>query len=133
MALLVDTSVFVALERAGHSQEWFSAVAADEEVAIAAVTASELLHGVHRADTAIRRGRREVFVEGILERFPVIPFDLAVARAYARLGEDLRAKGATIGTHDLMIAATALARGDRIWTFNVRHFGLVDGLPLVQQ
>ena len=40
-----------------------------EEVGIAAITASELLHGVHRA-TEEHRGRRETFVESILAAFP---------------------------------------------------------------
>ena len=35
-------------------------------VFLAAVSAAELLHGVHRANTAVRKARREAFVENIL-------------------------------------------------------------------
>jgi len=55
----------------------------DELFAISAVTASELLHGVHRVSAA-KRGSTEAFVEGLLERLPVLPFDLISARVHAR-------------------------------------------------
>jgi predicted nucleic acid-binding protein len=44
----------------------------DEEAGIAAITASELLHGVHRA-TPEHRARREAFVEAVLTAFPPLP------------------------------------------------------------
>ncbi len=56
-----------------------------EEVGIAAITASELLHGVHRA-TPEHRARRDAFVEGVLAAFPPLAFDLLAARARAALG-----------------------------------------------
>jgi tRNA(fMet)-specific endonuclease VapC len=45
---------------------------AREPGAIAAVTASELLHGVHRLKGA-RRARTEVMVERLLARLPAVP------------------------------------------------------------
>ena len=68
---------------------------------LSAITASELLHGVHRADGAVRRGRREAFVETILTYLPVLPFTLDIARVHARLWADLQAQGEMIGSHDL--------------------------------
>jgi predicted nucleic acid-binding protein len=49
LALLIDTSVFIAIERSGQGLDVLSAQLGGESVAIAAITASELLHGVHRA------------------------------------------------------------------------------------
>jgi tRNA(fMet)-specific endonuclease VapC len=103
----------------------------DEEVWIAAITASELLHGVHRA-TSEHRARREAFVEAVLEAFPPVPFDVRSARAHARLWADLAAAGTDIGPHDRLVAATALARGWRLATANLRHFRHVRGLDLVE-
>lgn len=57
----------------------------EEQVAIAAVTASGLLHGVHPAKGVRQRSRREAFVEHLLSHLPVIPFDLTVARIHARV------------------------------------------------
>jgi len=103
---------------------------ASEEVGIAAITASELLHGVHRA-TEEHRGPREAFVESILAAFPVIAFDLLVARVHARLWAGLAASGGEVGAHDRLVAATALSAGWRVATANVRHFNRIPGLQVM--
>jgi len=83
---LLDTTVFIELERAVRSlpanramtevtARLTSQLGATEETGIAAITASELLHGVHRA-IVVHRPRREAFVEGVLAAFPPLPFDL---------------------------------------------------------
>lgn len=97
---------------------------------MAAITASELLHGVHRADGS-NRLRREAFVEMLLQAFPPIPFDLLCARSHARLWSDLAVRGADVGPHDRLVAATALTMGWRVATANLRHFERIDGLELV--
>jgi tRNA(fMet)-specific endonuclease VapC len=97
-------------------------------VFLAAITASELLHGVHRAESASRRGRRERFVETILEAVPVLPFDLLVAREHARIWADLARGGRLIGAHDMQIAATGIAHQIPLLTANRREFDRVDGL-----
>jgi tRNA(fMet)-specific endonuclease VapC len=107
------------------------ALGPDEEFAIAAVTASELLHGVHRAG-AEHRPRREAFVEAALDFLTTIPFDLRTARIHAQVWSRLAAAGKDIGAHDRLIAATALAHGWRLVTANVRHFRQVPGLDLVE-
>lgn len=72
--------------------------------------------------------RRHTFVDRVLSVIPVIPFDLSSAQIYARLLVDLRNSGQTVGTHDLQIAATAMARGVEVATHNVRDFERVPGL-----
>jgi tRNA(fMet)-specific endonuclease VapC len=138
---LLDTTVFIELERAVHrvppagamtevARRLESQLGAAEEVGIAAITASELLHGVHRASRE-HRARREAFVEAVLAAFPPIPFDLLAARAHARLWAELAAAGLDVGAHDRLVAATAVAAGWRVGTANVRHFGRVPGLDVV--
>jgi len=131
VGVLIDTTVLVALERSGGDLGALREELRDEEVAISALTASELLHGVHRADGAVRRGRRERFVEGLLEALPVVPFDLETARVHARLGADLHARGEPIGAHDLIVAATAITLGFRLASLDVRHFSPVEGIDLL--
>lgn len=123
MGTLLDSSVLIRLERSGSTL----ALADDEEVAIAAITASELLHGVHRADPQ-RRAQREAFVEHVLRVLPVFPFSLESARVHARLWADMAAAGVLIGPHDLILAATALALGWSVATYNADEFARVPGL-----
>ncbi len=85
MGILIDSSVFIAAERGRLSLAGHIPGREHEPVAISALTASELLHGVHRAADPQRRTQRERFVEGILARFPVMEFGLEVARVHARL------------------------------------------------
>ena len=130
MAFLIDSSLFVAYERSGEAPAHLLARLGDQEVALAAITASELLHGVHRADSALRRGRRERFVETILRAVPVLPFTLEVARIHSRLWADLQMRGELVGAHDLLIAATALTHDMIVATLNQRHFGRIPDLQL---
>jgi tRNA(fMet)-specific endonuclease VapC len=138
---LLDTTVFIDLERAVRRLPPATAMAAvserleeqlgpDEEVAIAAITASELLHGVHRA-TPEHRARREAFVEAVLAAFPPVPFGLLAARAHARIWAELAATGQDVGAHDRLVAATAIMAGWRVGTVNTRHFDLIDGLDIL--
>ena len=85
MGTLLDSSTLIAAERGQLDLETILAEHAGEEFAISAITASELLHGVHRAKTRVQRSRREAFVEGLLARLPVFPFDLVTARIHIAL------------------------------------------------
>ena len=141
MGTVLDTTVFIALERAVRGlpfSDAMSGVAArlegqlgdSEEVAMAAITASELLHGVHRA-TEEHRGRREAFVEAVLTAIPVLAFDLLVARVHARLWSALAQGGVDVGAHDRIVAATAISAGWRVATGDIRHFSPVTELDVV--
>ena len=132
MGLLIDTSVFVQVERGRRPVEGLLAALGGEPVAVAAITASELLHGVERAAGAVHRARRGAWVAAVLEAVPVVPFDLDVARVHARVWADLAARGTLIGSHDLIIAATALHRGDGVLTGNLREFSRVEGLRVAK-
>ncbi len=131
MALLIDSSIFIAIERAGNMPPDFPKGLQGETVALAAITASELLHGVHRADSAVRRDRRQRFVEAILSSFRVLPFDLNVARVHSGLWADLQRRGSMIGSHDLLIAATAMTHDFTLLTRDRRDFGRIEGLDLL--
>ena len=131
MGLLIDTGPLIDLERGTSDLGALAARTGERPLFLAAVTAAELLHGVHRADSAVRRGRRERFVEWVLDRIPTLPFDLEVARLYAQLWADQIKQGPRIGTHDTMIAATALAHGLTVLTLNVKDFQSIEGLDVL--
>lgn len=141
MGTLLDTTAFIELERALRvlpadgamaevSRRLECQLGPAEEVGIAAITASELLHGLHRATTE-HRARREAFVEAVLSAFPPFPFDLLCARAHARLWAELASAGVDVGAHDRLVAATAIAAGWRIGTANIRHLERIRGVDLV--
>ena len=121
--LILDTSFFFAGERTGSNLD--TVVADDDDVAIAAITAAELLVGVELASKG-RRERRLAFVERILGSVPVKVYDLVVARAHASLLAYTHRAGVPRGAHDLIIAATAVASDRIVVSADAQVF---DGLP----
>ena len=101
----------------------------DDDVAIAAVTAAELLVGVELANGG-HRPARDAFVAGVLARVPVEDYDLEVARAHAQLLAHVRRSGRPRGAHDLVIAATAVARRRIVVTADRRGFTELPGVAV---
>ncbi|MFC4377505.1 PIN domain-containing protein [Nocardia halotolerans] len=96
---------------------------------MSSVTASALLHGVHRARPEFR-ARREAFVEVAIAAFPPQPFDLLAARIHAGVWADRANRGQEIGAHDALIAATAMSICWEVATANTRHFKRIPGLDV---
>lgn len=130
MGVLIDASILIEAERGRLDLEPHVIRRSDEESFLSVVTASELLHGVHRATRPDQRARRSAFVEGILERFPLLEIDLPTARAHAQVWADLAATGTPIVPHDMWLAAACLAHGLTMVTANAREFERVPGLQV---
>ena len=130
MGLMVDTNVFINFEKSGKPID-FSSWDSSEKVYISVVIVSELLMGVHRANTEERRQRRSVFVEAVISGVGVLEFTIAAARVHAEIYAELAKKGQMIGAHDLIIAATARYHDLSLLTDNVKEFSRVPGLRVI--
>ena len=128
MGALIDSSVLIESERGRLDFAAIETHHGREAFSISAITASELLHGVHRAINPTHRARRQAFVEALLARMPVLPFDLVTARIHAELWARLAKRGARIGEMDLIISATAMAWDLTLITCDERSFPRVPGL-----
>jgi len=125
--LIIDTSALIALERGNKHRA--DVLPDDADVAISAVTASELLVGVGLADAAYRERRSEL-VEGAIERVEIIAFDLEIARHHASLLAHAHRIGQPRGAHDLQIAATARATRRTVITTDATGFEALPGVTL---
>ncbi len=136
MGLILDSSVAIAAERRGETVELFLQrvidTIGDQEAALSAVGVVELVHGIHRADTAERRTRREGFVEELLAAVAVYPLSVDVARLAGKLDAEQQKRGIVIPFADLLIGATALSLEFSVLTLNPRHFRRVPGLSVIQ-
>ena len=130
MGIIFDTSSIITIERNRESCDKIITGRGDEPFGISIITVAELLHGVERADTEARKLRRQAFVEKVIESFPVFPFDISVARIYARIWASLAQKKLSVGAHDLIIAATAISLDYTVATANIRDFEKVPGLKI---
>ena len=131
MGLIVDTNVFIEAERR-HGAVDLNPWKDRGPVFLSVITVSELLVGVHRANTPERKTRRAEFVEAIVTAIPILNVDEEVAREHAELFADLAVRGQIIGAHDLWIAATAITHDHSVLTANTAEFIHVEGLEVIQ-
>jgi tRNA(fMet)-specific endonuclease VapC len=130
MAIILDADVVIRGEKGNFDLVGWLAAQTGQEFEIAAITIAELWHGIERA-TGSHRAKRERYLRIIVERLEAIPYTEATALVHARIWASLESSGDMIGSHDLILAATALERGSAVATFNRRHFAQVPGLKVV--
>jgi len=124
--LILDTGVLIGWERSSTGID--EALAADDDIVIAAVSVAELHAGIALASARTRPSRAE-FLVGVLELFPVEPYDLATAEAHGTLLAYAHRQGAARGAIDLMIAATAVANRRLLVTTDAKaRFGELPGV-----
>ena len=120
---LLDTSVLI-------DHDVVDPATLPDESAIAAVTLAELAAGPHATGDDGERARRQDRLQWASSMWEPLPFDAAAARAYGRVFAATRAAGRTSRTRlaDLLIAATAAARGLSLYTRNPSDFVGLDGI-----
>jgi tRNA(fMet)-specific endonuclease VapC len=84
---------------------------------------------VELADVA-NQPRRRALVDSIVATIPVEDYDLDVARSHALLLAHAHRSSGRRGAHDLMIAATALARGRIVVTADRGGFSDLPGVDV---
>ena len=121
---LVDTDVLVdCLRGTDPAQAWLKGLAKDS-FAVPAVVAMELVMGC-RDGGDLRR------IERFLGSFSIVwPEASEFAAAYELLLSHRLSSGLNIP--DCLIAATALTRAARLYTFNLKHFQAVPKLDVRQ-
>jgi tRNA(fMet)-specific endonuclease VapC len=98
------------------------------DLCISALTAAELVYGaMRRRDDPGGRQRTSEFLRGIA----VLDWPAAAVQPFADTKRHLTDAGQMIGEMDLLIAAHALAAHLPLVTGNMRHFGRVPGLTVV--
>ena len=118
--VLVDTDVVVdCLRGTAPSREWLQR-ASTEVLGLPGVVAMELLIGC--------RNRAEIqHLQKFLNTFSIVwPDASEFARAYELLAEHRLTSG--LGIPDCLVAAMALVRKARVYTFNSKHFRVIPGV-----
>ena len=127
MAVILDTNVASELVDDRPQLEvmdWWRRQAI-EEAYVTAITEMELRYGVAIMPEGRHRSRLSRQIDDLLEidfASRILPFDSAVAYAYAIIASRRQAMGHVVGQSDTQIAAIALSLGMTVVTRNVRHF-----------
>ena len=130
--IFLDTNVVVDLltnRRPLVRRHFAEARHAGASLALSAVALFELRYGAANSERVERNHR---ILDALLsDGFEIVAFDEDDASEAGALRAALRREGASIGPHDLLIAAQARRRGATLITNNLREFARVPGLAVV--
>src|SRR5258708_1133450 len=121
MAIMLDADVLIRGEKGSFELKAWLAGQPDEQLGGGGMTVGEWWHGVERA-TFQHKSKRLHYLQSMLAVLPVISYTEQTAYQHARIWAELGAAGKMAGYYDLIVAATALERGNQVATFNRRHF-----------
>ena len=132
MGVILDTSIWVDVERGRLAPADVAAVTGEEPVYLAPPIIAELQYGVERAPDPASRNRR-VSALARIRRKPCLIIDRETGELFGRLAADVdsRGKPSTHRVNDLWLAALAIQHGMKVATQNEKDFADLPGLDLV--
>ena len=128
MTYYLDTNICINIMRGKMPRTYEMILGMDaNDIKIASVVAGELYYGAEHS-----RNPQSMCadVDAFVAPFEVVPFDGDAAREYARIRHQLATEGQLIGGNDMLIAATARARGGTVVTFNRGEFDRIRALSV---
>lgn len=98
-------------------------------LAISIITFGEIYEGIYYGNDRVRH---EAIFLRFLEGVAVLGISRAVARRFALIRGELRARGQLIPQPDLLIAATTMQHDFTLVTRNLKHFQRIPNLKLYE-
>jgi predicted nucleic acid-binding protein len=132
MGYLIDTCIWIDVERGLLTPEAIASITGEEPVFISPVTIAELKYGAEMAvDPDIRQKRLAALQR--LRRKPLLRIDETTGEIFGGLAAQIRASGKTVRyrVQDLWLASQAIQHGFRLLTHNKDDFKDIPGLELV--
>lgn len=132
MGVILDTCIWVDVERGRLSAADVASLTGNEPVYLTPITMAELEYGVLRARTLAERNRRAAALAR-LERKPCLIIDKSTGSLFGQLAAQVDSKGraSTHRVQDLWIAALAIQHGCSLLTSNLSDFEDIPGLALL--
>lgn len=90
-----------------------------------AIVLAELYYGAQKSANPVKNTD---LIDKLKLTISSLPFDGGAAEVYDKLRQELSSRGMTIGSNDMLIAATALRYGLSLVTNNTAEFSRVSGL-----
>jgi len=133
MGVIVDTSIWVDVERKRLVHTELAERLGDEPVYLAPPVIAELEYGVNRARTPAQRNKRAAALAKIRKK-PCLIIDRETGELFGRIAAEADRGGRKPSqhrVHDLWLAALAIQHGFRLLTQNPRDFRDIPGLELM--
>jgi predicted nucleic acid-binding protein len=132
MGFLIDTCIWVDVERGALSPGDVAGITRDEPVFISPVTLAELTFGVEMAPEAAIRMKRTAALDRLRKK-PFLIIDEITGEIFGRLAARLKSVGRShlYRVQDLWLASQAIQNGLRLLTRNEKDFKDIPGLDLI--
>ena len=132
MGWLIDTSIWIAVERGALGAADIHAITRHEPVYLSPVNIAEIRFGLELL-RAVALKQRASAALGRLRRKPQLRITLETAEVFGSLAARLKKAGRDphVRINDLWLAAQAIQRGFRLLTSNANDFADVPGLLMV--
>jgi predicted nucleic acid-binding protein len=132
VGFLIDTCVWIDVERGVLAPGDVTALTGDEPVFLSPITIAELRFGVEVAPDGAIRQRRLAALRRLLRR-PLLPIDGGTGEIFGGLAAQIGAAGRQhrYRVQDLWLASQAVQHAFRLLTRNRRDFEDIPGLDLV--
>ena len=132
MGWLIDTSIWIAVERGTLAAADIHAITRQDPVYLSPVNVAELRFGL----ALLRSGQQKERATAMLRRLrrkPQLRITLETAETFGSLAAKLRKAGRDphVRVNDLWLAAQAIQRDFRLLTSNAKDFADVPGLQMV--
>ncbi|RJQ64224.1 MAG: type II toxin-antitoxin system VapC family toxin [Desulfobacteraceae bacterium] len=132
MGFLIDTCIWIDVERGALSPADVSTVTGNEPVFLSPVIIAELKFGAETAKTADLRQKRLAAL-GRLKKKPLLMIDETTGEIFGDIAAQMRKQGARhrYRVQDLWLASQAIQYGYRFLTHNRQDFEDIPGLSLI--
>jgi predicted nucleic acid-binding protein len=132
VGFLIDTDIWVAVERGTLDPADIHAVTGTEPVFLSPVNVAELQTGIELVEDEATR-RKALAAMRRLHRKPLLRMDHDTGVVFGQLAAQLRkqGRGEEFRVMDLWLAAQAVQRRFKLLTLNEKHFKDIPGLSLV--
>jgi len=129
---LIDTSLWIAVERGTLSAADVHAVTQQDPVYLSPINVAEIQFGLDLLPSGPKKRRAEAMLRR-LRRKPQLRITVETARTFGSLAARLRKSGRDpqVRVNDLWLAAQAMQRDFRLLTSNAKDFADIHGLKVV--
>jgi predicted nucleic acid-binding protein len=132
MGVLIDTCVWIDVERGRLAPADVATITGDEPVYLSPVTLAELRFGAENAASAALRQKRLAALQRLRGK-PCLGIDADTGEVFGALAAELRRSGRGHGfrVQDVWLASQAIQHGFGLLTRNEKDFRDIPGLDLI--
>ena len=132
MGWLIDTDIWIAVERGALSAADIHAITRQEPIYLSPINIAEICFGLELLKASAKKRQATAMLRR-LRRKPQLRITVQTAEQFGALAAKIKKAGRDphVRVNDLWLAAQAIQRDLNLLTFNQKHFADIPGLKIV--